>query len=62
MANVLAGNEMHSDGDGRSRSPNVNVRATSAVFVDVDADDAFMERIGAREDDGAAKSESCFRK
>jgi len=45
----------------RRRKPHMNVRAASAIFVDVDADDAFMERIGAREDKCAAEPESCFR-
>ncbi len=61
MAHVLARNEMHGHGNGRSRNPEMNVRAARAVFVDVDADDAFMEGIGAREHESAAKSESCLR-
>ncbi len=61
MAYVLARNEMHGHWNGRSRNPEMNVRAAGAVFVDVDADDAFMEGIDAREHESAAKSESCFR-
>jgi hypothetical protein len=61
MAYVPARNEMHGHGDGRGRNPHMNVRAASAVFVDINADHAFTERIGAREDECAAKSESCFR-
>ncbi len=58
---VLARNEMHGHGDGRGGNPHMNVGTSGAVFVDVDSDDAFVKRIGAREDERAAKSESCFR-
>ncbi len=61
VTHVFARNEMHGHGDGRGRNPHMNVRTTGAVFVNVNADDAFMEGIGAREYECAAKSESCFR-
>jgi hypothetical protein len=60
-AHLLARNEMHGHGDGRGWNPHMNVGAAGAEFVDVDADDAFAHGIGAREDERAAKSESCFR-
>ena len=58
MVDLLARNEMHGHGLCGRRKPHMNVRAAGAVFVDVDTDDSFTERIGAGEDKCAAESES----
>ncbi len=61
VAPMLVRHKMHGHGNGRGRNPHMNVGAAGAEFVDVDADHAFPHGIGAREDNSAAKSESCFR-
>ena len=56
VPHVFARNEVHGHRDGGGGNPKVNVRASGAEFVDVDADHAFMKRVGAREDECTAKS------
>ena len=60
VAQLLAGNEMHGHGNGRGGNPHMNVGSAGVVFVNIDADDALAHGISAREDERAAKCESCF--
>ncbi len=48
VAQVFVWHQMHGHGHGRGRHPQVNVRTAGAEFIDVDANHAFTEGVGAR--------------
>jgi hypothetical protein len=52
---------MHGHGNRGGWNPQMDVGAAGSVFIHVNADDAFMESVGAGEYEGAANSESGFR-
>jgi hypothetical protein len=59
---VFPGDKMHGQGGYGGGNPKMNVGTAGAVFVHINADDAFVECVGAGKYESAANSERGFRK